>query len=529
MGVFEIRKGVGLLLQFTTMSTALIDALRDPLRYPHAAESIEVIETHISWVVLAGDFAYKIKKPVDFGFLDFSTLARRRHCCDEELRINRRLAPQLYLEVVGLGGSPEQPELGGETPFEYAVKMRRFAPEDGFDRLLERGALTPELLDRLAERLAAFHRDGAAVAERESPWGRPETVVTPVRENIEQIGPLLDSADDQAQLQRIATWSEAEAVRLGPWLEARRAAGRVRECHGDLHLGNIALYRDEPLIFDAIEFNPALRWIDTCAEIAFLVMDLDDRQRPDLARRFLNHYLETSGDYDLLHGLRFYLSYRAMVRAKVGLLRAAQASGEAARHARDEALGYLALAERYTQPPQPGLWLMHGLSGSGKSRTAAELVAQCGLIRLRSDVERKRLHGLEPLARTRPEVGAGIYTAEASQRTFDHLRRLAESILASGHSPLIDATFLRQRDRAPFTELARRLGVELTLVARHAPVEVLRARVAARAARGDDPSEAGIEVLEQQLRQVEPPTEAEVDRMVSLGPDEPLPQAVLSR
>lgn len=272
----------------------LIRALQDEALYDHPVTGFTVVETHISWVMLTGDFAYKIKKPVNLGFLDFSTLEKRRFYCEEELRLNRRLAPQLYLAVVAITGTVDKPRLNGEGKvIEYAVKMRQFDQARQFDRLLARGRLRAEHIDRVAALIAAFHRRAAAAAT-DSLYGSPELVWQPVAENHDQILPLLRDTDDEARLRRIQAWFEQQFTRHRPLFLRRKAEGRIRECHGDLHLANIALFDHEVVIFDCLEFNDRLRWIDVISDAAFLVMDLQSRGQAPLGWRFLN-------DLSLIH------------------------------------------------------------------------------------------------------------------------------------------------------------------------------------------------------------------------------------
>jgi len=491
-----------------TDSEWLVAALRRPDAYPHPADAVEHIETHISHVFLAGDYAYKVKKPVALGFLDFSTLAQRKHFCEEEIRLNGRLAPQIYLGVVAVTWGDDGVRVGGEgEALEYAVQMRRF-PQEG---LLTRLPVTAELADRIAERVAQFHA-AIPAAPSESDFGSPEAVIAPMRENFAQIRARQSAPELLARLDALDAWTLGRWRSLAPVLRARRAEGHIRECHGDMHRGNIALADGELIIFDGIEFNPGLRWIDTLSELAFLVMDLEEGGEPRPARRLLNRYLELTGDYAGLPVLDLYKVYRAMVRAKVTAIRLGQGDLTAEEAARDrEELGrYLALAESYTRPRSLRLLLTHGASGTGKSRLALALRERLPLVHIRSDVERKRLFGLAAEARTGPAgVGGGIYAADAGERTYARLLALAEVILAAGYSPLVDAAFLREAQRRPFLALAERRGVPGTILDLHAPESVLRERVAARVAEGQDPSEAGLAVLEHQLRTQEPLTDEE--------------------
>ena len=479
----------------------LIAALQSMLEQP-----VEKVETHISWVLLAGGFAYKIKKAVNLGFLDFSTLEKRRFYCAEELRLNRRLAPDLYLEVVPITGSAEQPTLNGSGPaIEYAVKMRRFPQDSLLDQVLRRGELTPETIDAIARKIADFH-GRVAVSGNGNPFGTPERIHQPAMENFAHIRARLGSSPPPKELNELEEWSVREYhARLGVFT-ARKSQGFVRECHGDLHLGNIVLLEGEVVPFDCIEFNKNLRWIDVISEAAFLAMDLHDRERPNLARRFLNAYLEQTGDYAGLEVLRYYLVYRAMVRAKVVCIRAGQAdlsgSEEESLWARHRC--YIGLAEGFTRWARPFIAITHGLSGSGKTTVTQALLEEMDIFRIRSDVERKRLYGLEPGARSSTKTGEGIYSVAANERTYQHLAELARDIVLSGFPAIVDAAFLRQRERSAFHELAQELGVPFAILDFTAPEEVLRGRVERRQQEGRDASEANLAVLEKQLRSHEP-------------------------
>jgi aminoglycoside phosphotransferase family enzyme/predicted kinase len=507
----------------------LIQALQRPEIFPHPVERFEVRETHISWVLLTGPFAYKIKKPVDLGFLDFSTLEKRGHYCKEELRLNRRLAPQLYLEVVPICGSHEAPRFyGPDPPIEYAVKMLEFPQRSQLDRVLARGDLKPGHIDTLAEMVADFH-GRAAVAPQATPFGSPEGVYVPVAENFSQIRLPPEDLQTARRLEALAAWSAQCHAELRDSFAARKQAGFVRECHGDMHLGNMALLGNELVIFDCIEFSESLRWIDVMSEVAFLVMDLDDRSEAAFAWRFLNRYLEHTGDYGGLGLLRFYQTYRAMVRAKVTYIRLQQEPSQSpGRSALERDFrGYLALAERYPAPLRPFLAIAHGLSGSGKTTLTQSMVEALGVIRARSDVERKRLFGLAPLEPSRSELGGGLYTEDASQRTYARLLEVARSVLHAGFPVVIDATFLKARQRGMFRELAASMNVPFAILAFEAPDALLRARLERRAERKSDASEAGPGVLELQMRALEPLTEADRAQLVSVAADGPLDIAAL--
>ena len=488
----------------------LVASLREPRRYPHPANRVEVLETHISYVLLAGEYAYKLKKPLDLGFLDYSSLEKRRVACEDELRLNRRTTPGLYLDVVPIGGTPEEPRLGEAPAFEYAVKMRRFEQDAQLDRVVARRALTAGQLEVLARDLADFHAR-AAVAGDTPPLGHPEQLLATMEANSSGIEALVEAAGEREVLERLRGWTGRTYARLRDTLTARRAAGRVRECHGDLHLANLVLLEGRIAPFDCIEFSANLRWIDVMGEIAFLVMDLIDHGERALAHRFLDAYLAETGDYEGLAVLPFQLVYRAMVRALVACIRAHQPGLDVHGRTRADAehLDYLHLAERLSTPGHPALVLMHGLSASGKSCTASRLVELAGAIRVRSDVERKRLHGLAWNAATRSGLDAGLYGPEETRRTYARLAELAGVILDAGYIAVLDATFLRREQRESLERLAALRRVPFLLISCTADEATLRRRIEARSASGADPSEATLEVLARQIATQEPLTGAE--------------------
>ncbi|HTD91383.1 MAG TPA: AAA family ATPase [Burkholderiales bacterium] len=496
-------------------SAPLIAALRDPARHPDAVTHIDVLETHISWVVLTGRHAYKIKKPVNLGFLDFSTLEARRRYCEEELRLNRRLAPSLYETLVKITGSADNPCIVDDeadasdhaTAIEYAVRMREFPQSALAGRLLADGALSAAHIDALAARIAAFHAE-TGIAAHGCPYGMPEAVVVPARENFVELDRLLPDTVDQTRIAELRTWTEHEYRARQALFGARHTQGCVRECHGDLHLGNIVMLDGVLTPFDCIEFNPALRWIDVMNEVAFLVMDLMDRQRADFAYRFLNAYLEASDGYAGLEVLRFYLVYRATVRAKIHGLRAAQ--NDIATTERERLMaasrGYIELAQRCAvgkHCARPALMVMHGLSGSGKSVIAHTLAERIGAIRLQSDIERKRIGCLEPLARSGSKLTSGIYTEDLTRATYHRLLDLARMATNAGYAVVVDATFLKRWQRDLFRREADAHGIPLIIVHVTAPEAVLRTRIAARLAARGDSSEADQAVLTHQLVQRE--------------------------
>jgi uncharacterized protein len=471
-----------------------------------------MLETHISWVMLTGDYAYKLKKPVDLGFVDFTTLARRRHYCEEELRLNRRLAPELYLEVVAIRRSMGGPRIGVKGKvLDYAVKMRQFPDAALASRALARGRFGAAEIDALAATIADFHA-AAPAAPTGGPLGTPEAVLAAARQNFEQMLPLVQTPYDRKALRALRQWTQREHVFRRDAFGARKRVGFIRECHGDLHLKNIALLDGSPVPFDCIEFSDDLRCIDVISEVAFLVMDLVDRKRADLGWRFLNRYLEITGDYSGMALLRYYLVYRALVRAKIHLMRARQPHVARAESRRLVACfrDYLRLAGRFTAPHLPALILAHGLSGSGKTTATQSLIEELGAIRLRSDLERKRMHNLAPLAPSGSGLARGIYAPEATAAIYRRLGTLASLILTAGFPVVVDATFLKRTEREAFRVLAEELDAPFLILNFHAPLALLRARVVKRRARADDASEADLAVLERQIAMREPLAPAEM-------------------
>ena len=482
---------------------ALLAALMKPQSYSHEVGGIERIDTHISTVLLTGPYAYKIKKPLNLGFLDFTTLASRRHFCEEELRLNRRLAPDLYLDVVAICGKPDSPRLCSrqtEGAIEYAVKMKQFPQHSLLDRMLANGELTRQHVAALARTIANLHA-AANRAVKGDRYGTPASVEIQMWQNFVQIRALLAHAEDCGELDELERWSINEHADLIPLMAQRQSNGQVRECHGDLHLGNIALVDGEIQVFDCIEFNANLRWTDVAAEIAFLVMDFAARGHPDLGACFLNAYLEITGDYEAARLLPYYLVYRAMVRAKVACIRSHQADLMASQREASGAdfTAHLHLAGKFTEKRKPCLIITCGFSGSGKTTVTRPLVEHLGALCLRSDLERKRLHGLDGMARSGSAVGGGLYAEATTQATYNELHRLARQLIESGWPVIVDAAFLIRNERDRFRALAAETNVPFLLLDCQADPEELRRRVVRRSATGADASEATLAVLELQL------------------------------
>jgi hypothetical protein len=493
----------------------LIQALLNPAAYPHPVTHIELIETHISWVLLTGHYAYKIKKNVQFDFLDFSTLDKRHFYCQEELRFNSRFAPNLYLQVVPITGTAQHPQINGSgEAIEYAVQMQQFDGSLLLSHVADRGELSPGIIDQLAELTAEFHRNAASDTSN-SHFGTPQETHHWFQGNFAHIRPLINNERFLQQILQLERWGEQALLKNQHLMQLRKQQGFIRECHGDLHLGNITLIDGKVTPFDGIEFNPGLHWIDVISEIAFVVMDLQQRGFNQLAYRFLNRYSSASGDYEGLALLPYFLVYRALVRCKVALLRWEQHQNP---QDLQEAESYASLAENYSQPKPNQLLIAHGYSGSGKSTFSAQIAENLGIIHLRSDIERKRLiykpeqDQLQKNASN--EVNQGHYTPDNVLLVYRRLAELASALLDSGFSVLIDAAFLQARQRELFAELAVEKQVDFLILDFWAPEHELKQRVSKRQQSGSDASEATLAVLEHQLKTAQGFSATEQDKVI---------------
>ena len=401
--------------------------------------------------------------------------------------------------------------------------MRQFDQSALFSQLLQRDELTEQQIIGLAETVASFHAR-IEKAPANSRYGMPETVFHPISENFRHIEELIHESEIVTRLERVEQWSTRRFGDLREIITIRKENGFVRECHGDLHLNNITLLNGVATLFDCIEFNPSLRFIDTISEIAFLVMDLEENHRHDFANLFLNRYLQHSGDYAGCNLLRFYQCYRAMVRAKVSILRLTQdnlPSGE-----RDESMNnfleYLSQAEDYTKQTLPQLIITRGLSGSGKSYISEHLLQHLMAIHLRSDIERKRLFGLKPDEKSDSSLVGGIYSSEATERTYGQLFKLAKTLLKAGFPVIVDATFSERSRRKPFMEMAKELGCSFIILDISAEQKILRDRILHRQRLENDPSEADISVLEHQLKHHTPLEQDEIKSVISINSGQPV-------
>ncbi|HMK84866.1 MAG TPA: AAA family ATPase [Steroidobacteraceae bacterium] len=508
--------------------------------FPHPTDAIRCRETHVSWVILTGSFAYKIKKSVRLEFLDMTRLATRHALCNEELRLNRRLAPELYVDVVPITQDAQGLYVGGRgTVVEYAVKMRQFDASQELPALLERGDVTTGEIAALGVDLAEFHRrappaDGRAARAGAGPTqadaGLARAAATPppypdfdYRRELRQsvLGTLATLVahyrprEGFEELSHLIDWTHDALHDLARDFAARLERGFVRECHGDLHARNIVRWEGRLTPFDCLEFDPRLRWIDVMNDVAFLYMDLMAHRRKDLAYQFLSSYLEVMGDYSGVRLLPFYAAYRALVRAMVDALSAEQRPTD--RESLDERLeGRIHTATDLTRPARPTLNIMHGASGSGKSWVSERLVPLLGAIRIRSDLERKR----ESTSAGDGSDASSRYTRKRRERTYRYLRECARAPLAVGVSVIVDATFLDFRDRQAFREVAAAVGADFRIISCNADEALMTRRIRDRA--GHDPSEADITVLAAQLREMQPlraEEEGDVVRLETGAPD----------
>jgi uncharacterized protein len=488
-----------------------------PQAYPHPVEAITLVETHISWVLLTGTFAYKVKRPVRFPFVDLSSLQRRAFFCEEEVRLNRRFAPDLYLEVCPITLAGGVARIGGEgQAVEYAVKMLQFRREEELDSLLAQASIAPAELSAFGQDLAESH-ERLPVAELPALWGEPQAIRAMIAKNLEECARASEAFDCGAEVRSLRLQIERHLEATAPWMAERREDGRIRECHGDLHAANIVRRESRLIAFDCIEFEPAFRWIDVAEEIAFLLADLDARGYPQHEQAFLGGYLARSGDFQACRLLSLYKAHRALVRAKVMALSHAGAAAAAGPDQPVRALhrGYIDCATRVLGPRRPVLVLMSGLSGSGKTWLAERLAPLLGAVHLRSDVERKRLAGLAELERTGSGLGKGIYSSSATTRVYERLAAAAEDVLLGGYTAVVDATFVRRDTRSPFRQLAHRLGVAACLIECKAPQDVLVRRITERELRKKDASEADVAVLDWQNEHWEPVLADELWLLVS--------------
>jgi len=500
----------------------LIQQMLQPGFYPHPVmEPVNLIQTHVSYVLLTGTYVYKIKKPVNYGFLDFSTLEKRQHFSQEELRLNQRGASELYLEVLPITQVGEQFQLGGAgEAVEYAVKLLQFPQEGLFTNLHDRGELTSDLLVRLATVLAMFHQQSPS-SDYIRRFGEVAKIREAIDENYEQTQKYIGIAQTAEQFEETRQYTDRLFAERKAVFDRRRDQGWIRECHGDVHLRNITLWKDTIYLFDCIEFNEPFRFVDVMFDVAYIVMDLDVRDRPDLSTLFLNTYLEQMGDWEGMQVLPLYLSRQSYVRAKVTsfLLDDPGVADAVKQEAIATARRYYQLAWSYTCSRQGGIVIMTGLSGSGKSTVARALAQRIRAIHIRSDAVRKHLGGISVEARG----DASLYTPAMTQKTYDRLLELGITLAQDGYTVILDAKYDRQALRQVVRNQIEAIGLPLTILHCTAPLTVLQERVRHRTG---DIADATVEVLNQQT--FEPLTSEEAAVAITVDTTQDL-ESILAR
>lgn len=490
------------------MEQRLIRSLMKPSAYPESTGSVQLVQTHVSFIFLTDVYAYKIKKPVDFGFLNFSTLDRRRFYCNEEVRLNRRLCPDIYLGVVEVRETTEGAAFQGNGKvMDYAVKMKRLPEDRMLDRLLAEDKLTAEDIRKIARKIGDFHLH-AERGDKLDSFGEMETIRHNWEENLRQIDSYIDVTLKKNDLDCITSWGERFMLDNAQSFAKRVVDGFIRDCDGDIHMENISLGTDGNVcIFDCVEFNDRFRYGDTAADIAFLLMDFDYHGRPDFSDVLLAEYEDATRDTGVRQVLDFYLVYRAIIRGKVESMRLSDPliPEREREEARDKAIRYFRLARGYILRKQlpPSLIIVCGLTGTGKSFTARELAFELRVEILNSDVVRKKLAGIPLTAPRQEEHDKGIYSIEFNALTYDELLSHAKISLMAGKSVIVDATFRRKADRARFRQLANYLDAPCHIILTSCPESLVKERLRARQLQPGAVSDGRWEIFEQQQKEFE--------------------------
>lgn len=512
--------------EFIILNTAdLIDALLTPDTYPHPVDVITTIETHISIVFLTGQFAYKLKKPVDFGFLDFSTLQKRKQYCFLEVELNQRTAPDLYIGVnqvciknqkLQICKSEQITETASETPtkeankvIDYLVKMRQFDPNMVLGRLLKQGVLDAQMIEALTNKIVDFHLQ-AKIVNQSEPYGNPKVQLQPMLDNFPTLQKYFTDSNIQTDLTNLLNWTEHKFNQLKDQLSQRKIAGYVKACHGDLHLDNITLIDGQPVLFDGIEFNEAFRWIDTMSDLAFLLIDLEFKKQKAASYTILSLYLSKTLDYKGLNLINFYRVYRALVRAKITSLRAQQLPSKSIQQNQVELIAqeYIQQALEYSQSSiQPKCILVNGVSGSGKSYFAYQLQQELNdfnAIVINSDRIRKSLFGLAAHDRPNKLQKQSLYSNEMNKRTYQAMADNAAICLKNGFNVILDATFLKLEHRQRFYDLALENNAQSYLFSITTEVQTSINAIESRQYLNDNPSDADIAIMQMQRKNYQP-------------------------
>ena len=495
------------------MIRTILKSLLKPDAYPEAVTSVELVQTHVSYIFLTDRYAYKIKKPVDFGFLNFSTIDRRRFYCNEEVRLNRRLCPDMYEGVVELRETPSGAAFHGcGAVIDYAVKMKRLPADRMLDRLVDAGTVEHGTMRRISAVIAEFHRSALtspAIAE----YGRLERIMFNWQENFDQIIPFENLTLPAHERELIRSWVATFASEHEIMFQQRVDDGFIRECDGDIHLENICLDDGSVQIFDCIEFNERFRCCDTAADIAFLLMDLDYHGRHDLSDDVIDEYVSRTGDQGLVELVDFYKIYRAFVRGKVESFRLNDSgiNPDEQSLAGKRATRYFRLARGYIERRRfkPALFITCGLMGSGKSTLAAQLAFELGIPSFNSDAVRKQIMGLAPGSPVRDAFGEGLYDRQSTEATYAELLNQAENHLRKGAAVVIDASFMHKAQRTSFAMLSKRCAVPFIILHVACSETENKRRLQEREASGKSVSDGRLELLALQANNFEAPDETE--------------------
>lgn len=497
----------------------LVRALLEPAAYPHPTGRISLIQTHISYVFLTDEFVYKIKKPVNFGFLDYSTLGKRRYYCRREVELNSLLCDETYLGVVAIRKLGRRYVVDGEDGeiVEYAVKMRRLPEERMLNRLIERGEATPRMVERVAEVLVPFHERTSQTSKAFARYG-DWAIRYNHRENLQQWTPYVGSVLTPEQHAVCTAYAEAFFARKAAVLGRRVKQLRIRRTHADLRSDAICM-ENGVCIMDAVEFNKRISVLDIARDVGFLQMDLEYRGRPDLAKAFVRRYQKLANDPELPEVLPFYAYYSACVRGKVEafMLDIPTVPEKEKRAAARRAQAYFKLACKYAETLPPAMLVITcGLSGTGKSTEARGLAGPLGAKIIASDVVRKRLAGLDPRKKVLDEYRAGLYSPKMTDRTYAEMFRQAREALLAGRSVILDAAFLRRGQRKAAARLAKETGAQFACLLTEAAEVAIRERLGARLKEHRDPSDARWEIYVQQKRRFQRPSEIAPERLLRI-------------
>jgi hypothetical protein len=502
---------------------SLVKALLKPETYPHSPKKVELVQTQMSFLFLTGDYVYKVKKPVNLGFLDYTTLEKRRFFCHQEIELNRRLCPDIYLEVVPIVSSQGQIRLGGKGKvIEYAVKMKQLPGERMMDRLLRLNLLTEEMVVRVAEKLAAFH-DKARTSLEISIYGKLDAITINTEENFNQTKKYIDISIPSTKYHRIKAYTDNFVTTNKPLFSKRVKDGRIRDCHGDLHAAHVCI-SNGIYIYDCIEFNDRFRYGDVASEVAFLAMDLDRYQRADLSQVFVNAYVRLSRDKELLQLLNFYKCYRAYVRGKVESFKLDDPYISEKEAALAAAQGYFDLAYRYTRK-KPLLLITAGLVGTGKTTVAEALSRSLGLIIISSDITRKKLAGISPTEHRFEQFRGGIYSEDFTRKTYDEMFAQARELLSQGQSVILDASFKKRPDRLRAKSLAEETKADFAVVECLLNEEAVRSRLKQRLKEGSV-SDGRWKIFEQQRQDFDKITEFPSKNHIILDTSQPMSNIV---